>query len=330
MRKLIPYFLLTAALVLSAAAAVAAQTQPTTTTKTVTTTVKDPDGTTQVTKTIQKSDGTYTIIEYPVGKEVALTLDPIALAGATGTATVLRDPTSTTIKLNLTGLPADLTSLNLYAVDPAGVTTLLGPIAITDGVGAFTTTTTMDKFMLIASPEATLASYAPDTKVYFRSAVPQGFAVLPFTSHPIGEKVSATTTSGDVAAAAYTVPMLNIPAYKKGDETKLKISFSGDMSGARANVFLDPHKDGRTDVNFRFHELKEAPAGKTYTVWAVSPDNKFVKLGQIVNTGGHNEAEIKSQVALADFGLLVTMEDAGGVNEPIGPRVGWVEIIRTN
>ncbi|MDQ2855790.1 MAG: hypothetical protein M3R68_05640 [Acidobacteriota bacterium] len=330
MSKLITYFLATAALVLSTAAVAAAQTEPVTTTKTTTTTVKNPDGTAQVTKTIQKSDGTYTIIEYPVGKEVNLTLDPIALAGATGTATVLRDPTGTTIKLNLTGLPADMTSLNLYAVDPEGTTTLLGPIDIDHGVATLTTTTPMDKFMLIASPESTLSTYAPDTKVYFRSAVPQGFAVVPFSSHPRGEQVSATTTSGEVAASAYTVPMLNIPAYKKGDETKLKISFSGDMAGARANVFLDPHKDGRTDVNFRFHELKEAPAGKTYTVWAVSPDNKFTKVGQIVNTGGHNEAEIKSQVALRDFGLLVTMEDANGTNSPIGPRVGWVEIIRTN
>ena len=71
-------------------------------------------------------------------------------------------------------------------------------------------------------------------------------------------------------------------------------------------------------------------AGKTYTVRAVSPENKFVKLGQIVNTHGHNEAEVKSQVALRDFGLLVTMEDAGEILSPIGPRVGWVEIIRTN
>ncbi|MCU1265487.1 MAG: hypothetical protein JWM21_1805 [Acidobacteria bacterium] len=330
MRKLITYFLLSAALVLSTAVAAAAQTDPSPVTKTVTTTVKNPDGTSQVTKTVQNADGTYTIIEYPVGREVALSLDPITLTNAKGTATVLRDPNGTTIKLNLMGLPDDMTTLNLYAVDPDGVTTLLGPIAIDHGVAAFTTTTPMDKFMLIASPEPTLTTYGPDTKVYFRSAVPQGFAVVPFSRHPVGEKVSATTTSGEVGASPYTVPMLNIPAYKKGDDTKLKIGFSGDMTGARANVFLEPHKDGRTDVKFRFHELKEAPAGKTYTVWAVSPDNKFVKLGQIVNTGGHNEAEIQSQVALRDFGLLVTMEDAGGVNIPAGPRVGWVEIIRAN
>ena len=317
MRKVIIGTLI--AIVIAMAAAVAAGQTPVTVTTTPTTTV---------TKTVQNPDGTYTIIEYPVGKSVALTLDPIALTGASGTAAVLRDPTGTTIKLNLTGLPADMTSLNVYAVDPTGVATLLGPIELKDGVGAFNTTTTLDKFMIIASPDATLATYGPDTKVVFRSGVPEGFAIVPFTSHPVGEKVSATSTSGEVPTSAYTVPMLNIPAYKKGDDTKLKINFSGAMTGARANVFIEPRKDGPTEIRFRFHELKEAPAGKVYTLWAVSPDNQFNRLGAIVNVKGRNEAEIKSETTLPDFGLLVTMEDAGDVVSPHGLRLGAVEIIR--
>lgn len=120
--------------------------------------------------------------------------------------------------------------------------------------------------------------------------------------------------------------MLNIPAYKKGDDTKMKINFSGPLAGTRANVFIVPRKDGPTQVKLRFHELKEAPAGKVFTVWAVAPDNTFVKLGQVVNTPGRNEAEIKSEVALKDFGLLVTMEDAGTTTNPLGPSIGIVEI----
>src|SRR5467141_1933969 len=80
--------------------------------------------TTTVTKTIQNPDGTYSIIEYPVGKEVAVTLNPISIPGASGIMTVLRDPSGTTIKVNLRGLPADVTSLNVYAIDPNGVATL--------------------------------------------------------------------------------------------------------------------------------------------------------------------------------------------------------------
>jgi hypothetical protein len=172
-----------------------------------------------------------------------------------------------------------------------------------------------------------LKSYDANTKIFFRSAVPEGFAVIPHTQNPIGEKVGATTT-GVGPATNYTAPMLNIPGYEKGDDTKMKVKFSGALTGARANVFITPRKDGPTEVKLRFHELKEAPAGKVFTIWAVSQDNKFSKLGQIVNTGQRNEAEITSEVPLPDFGLLVTMEDATGtVANPLGPAIGVVELV---
>ena len=61
----------------------------------------------------------------------------------------------------------------------------------------------------------------------------------------------------------------------------------------------------------KFHDLKEAPTGQSYILWAVSPDNQFFKLGQIANFKGRNEAEIKANTSLEDFGLLVTMESFG-------------------
>lgn len=283
---------------------------------------------TTVTKTVQHPDGTYTVIEYPVKKEVKVMLNPTASIKSTGSATILRDDDGTRIVANVSDVPADITAINLYAVDDTGAVTLLGPITVSNGIGTFTTTTPLSKFMLIASPEPGLTTYDPNTKVLFRSAVPEGFAVIPHTTNPVGEKVSATTTEGATPASTYTVPMLNIPAYKKGDDTKMKINFSGAMTGARANVFIKPRKDGPTEVNLRFHELKEAPAGKVFTLWAVSPENEFHKLGQILNTAGRNEANIKSEVALADFGLLVTMEDATGtLVNPMGPSIGIVEIV---
>lgn len=285
--------------------------------------------TTTVTQTVQNPDGSYSVIEYPVGKEVKVMLNPVTIAGATGVATILRDDDGTRIKLNLTGLPADVTSLNLYAVDELGTVTPLGPVAISDGTATFTSTTPATRFMLIASPEASLGAYDPNTKIFFRSAVPEGFAVIPHTTAPVGEKVGATTTSGTTPASVYTVPMLNLPAYEKGDDTKMKVNFTGALRGARANVFITPRKDGPTEVKMRLHELKEAPSGQVFILWAVSPDNKFVKLGQVVNTPGRNEAEIKSETALPDFGLLLTMENAqAAANNPLGPNVGIVEIIK--
>jgi hypothetical protein len=307
--------------------------------------------TTTVQKTaVQNPDGTFTIIEYPVKKEVTVNLTPVNVTGAKGVATILRDDDGTRIKLNLTDVPADLTAMTLYAVDDKGVVTALGPVAITNGTGTLAATTPLSRFMLVASPEPTLTAYDPNTKVFFRSAVPEGMAVIPLTSAE-GEKVAAvtaptaktttTTTPGAVVntpsgttivvpmtetKTTYSAPLLNIPAYKTGDDTKIKVNFSGALSGARANVFITPRKDGPTEVKMRFHELKEVPADQKLILWAVSADNKFTKLGQIVNAPGRNEAEIKSEVALPDFGLVVTMESAVGAM-PVGPAVGTIHIV---
>jgi hypothetical protein len=306
---------------------------------------------TTVTQTVQNPDGTYTIVEYPAKKEIKITLNPVKVTGAQGVATILRDDDGTRIKLNLSNVPTDMTTLNVYAIDDKGAVTSLGPVAITNGTGTLMTTTPLTRFMLVASPEPALTAYDASTAVVFRSAVPEGLAVIPFTTNPSGERVSATTAptttaptttaptttapttsttvvtpAGQAAATTYAAPMLNIPAYKTGDDTKIKVNFTGALTGARANVFIKPRKDGPTEVNMRFHDLKEAPAGQKFILWAVSPDNKFVKLGQVMNTGQRNEAEIKSETTLSDFGLVVTMEAADG-EMPTGPTVGTITIV---
>jgi hypothetical protein len=126
--------------------------------------------------------------------------------------------------------------------------------------------------------------------------------------------------------------MLGIPNFKKGDDTKLKINFSGPMEGARANIFIEPHKKGSaTEVRMVFHDLKEAPKNTAYYLWAVSPDNQFQNLGQIVNVKGRNEAEIKSDVTFPDFGLLLTSEPVGGTTttiiKPSGSRIGVIQLV---
>ncbi|MEK6334500.1 MAG: hypothetical protein AABM67_06095 [Acidobacteriota bacterium] len=368
-------------LLLSLAALAVAQTPTTTTTKT---------------EAIQNPDGTYTIVEYPVGKETIVTLSPIGLSGATGTATILRAADGTTIKVNLASLPNEVKAVNLYAIDPAGKVTLLGPIALANNAGTSTTSTPLTKFMLVASPDDKLSAYNDSTPVFFRSAVPTGLTVIPITN-AVGEQVGAvvvpativtaptetaaapttvavttpaaapttvtvktpaaapTTVAVTTPAAApttvatvptteaapetvavvasdYTVPMLGIGNFKKGDDTKLTINFTGAMEGARANIFIEPHKKGTmTEVRMRFHDLKEAPKGTAYILWAVSPTGEFAKLGQIVNVKGRNEAEIKSEVAFEDFGLLLTTEDlavtTGTIIKPSGQRVGVIQLI---
>jgi hypothetical protein len=302
--------------------------------------------TTTVTQTVQNPDGTYTIIEYPVKKEVKIALTPIGTP-AKGFATILRDDDGTRIKLNLTEIPAEMTAMTLYAVDDKGVVTALGPVAITNGTGTLAATTPLSRFMLVASPEPALTAYDANTKVLFRSAVPEGFTVIPLSSSASGEKVAAvaapTTVTAPTTATApttgatvvspttqtavtYTAPLLGIPNYKKGDDTKIKVDFTGALEGARANVFITPRKDGPTEVNMRFHDLKEAPQGQKFILWAMSSDGQFQKLGQVVNAKGRNEAEIKSETTLTDFGLVVTMEGAEAPM-PAGPAVAHIHIV---
>ncbi|HYN83654.1 MAG TPA: hypothetical protein VER32_00255 [Pyrinomonadaceae bacterium] len=311
-----------AALTLALAASAAAQTSaPTTPQETQVTTTT----TTTQTTAVQNADGTWTVVEYPVGKEVTVELRPGAtLTGATGLAKIMRAADHTMINLNLSGLTSP-GPLSLYAVDPLGKVTLLGPVNVQNGAAVQSFHTPLDKFMLVLSPESNLTTVSTTTPVFFRSAVPQGFAVVPLSSTDrdgaaVGEKVSAVSTTG--ATSAYSVPMLNVPGMKRGDDSQLKVNLTGAMTGARVNINVLPRKDGPTQVTARFHELKEAPSGKVYVLWAVSADNKFVKLGQIINTGSRNEAEIKSETALQDFGLLITLEDE--VSTPAGVVVGTI------
>jgi hypothetical protein len=294
--------------------------------------------TTQQTTAVQNPDGTYTIVQYPVDKEVTVNLLPGAtLNGARGLAKVLRHGDMTTINLDLASLPADMTNFNVYAVDPTGKFTLLGPVTVANGAVTQTLSTPMDRFMLVLSPAAQLSALDDSTPVLFRSAVPEGLAVIPYSRtsnekmHATGETVASTTTAVNTAAGtvvttspAYNIPMLGIPSFKRGIDSQVKVNLAGEMTGSRVNFRVLPRKDGPTAITARFHELKDAPAGKRYVLWAVGPDNKFVKLGQIINTANRNEAEIKSETSLTDFGLFITAEDAGEAASPVGPVVATI------
>ncbi|MDQ3818297.1 MAG: hypothetical protein M3362_11560 [Acidobacteriota bacterium] len=307
-------------IVLSLASVTAALAQNTQTTTTVTTTTP-----TTVTQTTQNPDGTYTIVEYPVGKEVTVNLTPTTtISNATGTATIMRMANGTTVKLNLSGLPADVSTVNLYAVDPTGKVSLLGPVTVANGTGTFTTTTPLSKFMMVLSPEANLATYGPDTNVLFRSAVPTGMAVIPYAANiknngAVRENVRATTSA---SSSPYSVPMLGISSFARGHDTAIRINFSGELAGSRANAFIEPRKDGPTQVKVRFHDLKRSNTPNTRIIlWAVGPDNQIVKLGQVINTGRRNETEIKAETALTDFGLFLTAEPADA-NSPTTAIIG--------
>jgi hypothetical protein len=268
-----------------------------TVTKTTTTTKKEM---------VQNPDGTWTVIEYPVNKEVVVQLTPGANLTGTGTAHIIRSGDSTAIKMDLNGLGSDVNKVYVYAVSPSGAVSLLGPVDVVNGVASQSFTTPMNQFMMVLSPTENLTTIGNDTSVIFRSALPAGYAVIPRgATTPTGDKQVASTTA---ATSAYDVPLLNVPSFGN-KTTEIRINFNGALAGLKGKAYIDPGKAGTTQIKMRFDDMKMAPKDKRFVLWASSPDGKYVKLGQVINAGKRQESEIRSETALADFGLFVTVED---------------------
>lgn len=253
---------------------------------------------------VVNADGSYTVIEYPVGKEVVVNLTPAtSVATAKGIARVIRSADGTKVFFDMSDLPATVTSYHAYAIDPAGVVTHLGPVTVTNGVAKAEFATPLNQFMIAVSPMEGLTAISP-TNTVFTSAIPTGYSVVPrrtATVAPISE------VAGDVRFK-YDVPMLNISTFPE-TEKEIKMKFGGELSGLEGKAYID-RDEGMTKVKMRFDDIKKLPAGKHFTLWTVSPDGTYTRLGTITSTGKKDEAEIRSQTTLTDFGLFVTAEDS--------------------
>ena len=277
--------------VLSVSAASAAYGQ-----QTVTTTTKKTD-------VVQNADGTYTVIEYPVGKEVMVTLAPgTTVAGSKGMAHIMRSADGTKVAIDLSGVKGDTSNIYAYAVDPSGRPTLLGPVTLTNGTGRAEFTTPMNQFMVVLAPTESMTTYDP-TSVYYRSELPQGYAIVPRVQT---DSLKAVATAESVGSA-YDVPMLGVPKMG-GKTTEVRVKFSGDLQGLDGKAYLKP-EGGKTSIKMRFGDMKKVPMNKRFVLWASAPDGTYTKLGQVINSGGRDESEIRTETALSDFGLFLTMED---------------------
>jgi len=271
-----------------------------TTTKTTTTTMK--------TEVVQNADGSYSVIEYPVGKEVVVELMPMtSMNGAKGLARVMRMGDETTVNFDLSGVGNSATSYYAYAVDPAGEVTYLGPITSEKGMAKAAFKTPLNQFMLVLSPNEGLTTIAKDTPVVFRSSVPKGFAVVSNRATvPTGD--DKQVAGSQTVSSTYDVPLLGVSGFEKG-ETEIRVNFSGELEGLKGKAYLDNSKAGLTKIKMRFDDMKMAPKQKRYVLWAVSPAKEYTKIGQVINNGDRAESEIRGETALKDFGLLVTLED---------------------
>jgi hypothetical protein len=249
---------------------------------------------------IKTGDNTYSVIEYPVDKEVSVNLLPATtISGAKGVAIIKRSGSATKVHFDLTGIPADTSSYYAYAVDPTGTPTLLGPLTIQGGIAKADFDTPLNQFMIVVSPNQGLTTL-DQTAFVFRSDIPAGYTAIPIA--PRGAVVTS-----DVVAGAYEVPLLNVPKFKaKSNEVKIK--FGGELSGLEGKAYIDREK-GATKIRMHFDDMKKVPANTRFILWASAPDGTYTKLGQVINSGRREETEIKSETALTDFGLFVTAEN---------------------
>lgn len=263
------------------------------------------------TEVVKNPDGTYTVIEYPAGKEVVVNLSPAqTLSGATGVAHVIRNTDGTKVVLDLTSVPAGTNGFYAYAVDPAGAPTLLGPVTVENGIAKAEFMTPMNQFMLVLSPNEGLTT-VDNTAVVFRSEVPTGYAVVPTKITSIDSTKAIAVT--DTVTSTYDVPLLGVPSF--GDNTtEIRIDFGGELAGLKGKAYIDAKKGGARQVKMRFDDMKMAPKEKRFVLWASSPDGSYTKLGQVINSGKRQESEIRSETELKDFGLFVTVEEKDVTN----------------
>ena len=262
--------------------------------------------TTKTTEVVQNADGTYSVIEYPVGKEVVVNLLPDGTMVKTpGVARIMRNADGTKVVVDLNGVSGDMKSVYAYAVDPAGATTLLGPVTINAGTGKAEFTTPLNQFMVVLSPSEGLTTYDTSTTYVYRSEAPKGYAIVPRRITSSGGTKSVATA--DRVSSTYDVPMLGVPKWN-GKTTEVRIKFDGELSGLDGKAYLKP-EGGKTQIKMRFGDMKKIPANKRLVLWASGADGSYTKIGQVVNAGKRDESEIRGEVAMTDFGLFMTAED---------------------
>ena len=280
-------------------------------------------------------DDAWTVIEYPESQEVAVELKPgAAMPDAKANARVTRSGNETTVKLEVSGASGSENAHQVYAVDSLGNATLLGTLTITDGAGTLDAKTALSKFMIVISPEDGLTAIGAETKVSFRSAVPEGFAVVPreakdevtstdvTSSSPVEPNISNDEAQPTAPAVVeYDVPLIDLASLKRS--SKLRVKLASEFGNAKATAVITPQKNGSTRITIRFTNLKEIPEGTQYILWQVGQDNSYTPLGHLSPAAKKGDSIITAETSASDLGLLITFENADA-SRPAGSMVATV------
>jgi hypothetical protein len=276
----------------------------------------------------QSASEDWTVVEYPEGREVVVELRPTALIpGAKGTARVTRGADETTVAVEVSGLGADSGAQHLFAVGHDGRIVPLGAVTVGDGAGTLEAKTQLGSFMLVLSPDAELSSFDSAARLALRSAVPDGFAVVPREGGVQQEEAASNAAAEEAVVSEspeYDVPLIGVSSLRRGAETQLKANLSGGLEGVRTGVYVKPLKSGVTRVRVQLSNLREPEAGTRYVLWTVAPDQTYTRLGEAGRPDSKNGAKIEAQTTLRDFGLFITAEGGEASPAPKGPSVATV------
>lgn len=134
-------------------------------------------------------------------------------------------------------------------------------------------------------------------------------------------------------STVYRTPIMFNSSQVQAETTKEVFSFAELLGDASAKVAVKPQDNGLTEIIVRFRNLSNITRNDVKTrfvLWAVSPDNKVVSLGQVYSVGRRSSAEVKTETAFPNFGLFVTAERAENASPqaaffgPTGPMIAAV------
>jgi outer membrane protein OmpA-like peptidoglycan-associated protein len=134
---------------------------------------------------------------------------------------------------------------------------------------------------------------------------------------PAGKFGDTTTPLYRIQVVARDIPAINY--FHRNGSTKIGFRGTDLMPGARGTAKVDA-KAGRTTIALDLQGLTPAngfgPEYLTYVVWAVTPEGRPVRIGEILPTGGKDRVETTVTTDLQAFGLIITAEPYYDVSLP--------------
>jgi outer membrane protein OmpA-like peptidoglycan-associated protein len=120
-----------------------------------------------------------------------------------------------------------------------------------------------------------------------------------------------------IQVVARDIPAINY--FHRHGATKIGFRGTALMPDAKGTAKVEG-KLGRTTIALDLEGLSPAngfgPEYLTYVVWAITPEGRPVRIGEVLPTGGKNRVETTATTDLQAFGLIVTAEPYYDVSLP--------------